>query len=58
MTIIEHLNKNINGAKFSDIKAAFPDLSQQDMSNLLQELKREDKIFHEGSNRGGLWKTK
>lgn len=52
--IVQHIKKNEKGfAKdFDDI---FPDLKRQDISNLLQELKAENKIFHKGSARSGYW---
>lgn len=52
--ILKHLAKNKKGF-VRDLKDAFPDLKAQDISNLLQELKRNEKIIHKGSDSGGWW---
>lgn len=52
--ILKHIAKNKKGL-LCDLKDAFSDLKSQDVSNLLQELKKEGKIIHEGSDRGGWW---
>ncbi|TSD02356.1 MAG: transcriptional regulator [Parcubacteria group bacterium Athens0714_25] len=52
--ILTHLKKNERGFA-RDLKDAFPDLKPKDVSNLLQELKKEGKIKHKGSDRGGYW---
>jgi len=41
-----------------DFIDAFPELKVSDISNLLQELKEEDKIERVGSERAGFWKIK
>lgn len=53
--IINHLSKN-KEAIMDDFKQAFPDITQQDISNLLQELKRQGKIKAEGTKRWARWK--
>ncbi len=53
--ICQHLKKNISG-KREDIQDIFPELKPMDISNLLQELKREQKIVHSGSPKKGYWK--
>ena len=53
--ILKHLAKNKKGF-VRDLKDAFPDLKSQDVSNLLQELKKDGKIIHKGSDSGGWWK--
>jgi len=52
--IVKHIQKNKKGfaRDFVDI---FPDLTQKDISNLLQELKKEGKISHEGTDKSGCW---
>ncbi len=55
--ILKHIEREKNGAR-QDFIDAFPELKPKDISNLLQELKDEDKIFREGSDRSGLWKIK
>lgn len=55
--ILNHLRKNEKGV-MKDFLDAFPDLKQQDLNNLLQELKRVGKVIHEGSRRSGYWVLK
>ena len=38
-----------------DFLDAFRDLKQQDLNNLLQELKRAGKVIREGARRSGYW---
>lgn len=52
--ILKHIARNKKGFT-RDLKDAFPDLKAQDISNLLQELKRNEKIIHKGSDSGGWW---
>lgn len=54
--IIEHLKQN-KGYLY-DLRTTFPELKPMDISNLLQELKKENKIEHIGSARTGYWKLK
>lgn len=54
--ILNHLKKN-KGYLY-DLRTTFPELKPMDISNLLQELKKEDKIEHVGSKRSGYWKLK
>lgn len=51
--ILRHLrtNKGLKG----DFVDAFPELSEKDISNILQELKEEGKIRHVGSRKTGYW---
>ncbi|MDP3769453.1 MAG: putative DNA binding domain-containing protein [bacterium] len=53
--ICQHLKKNIIG-KREDFQDIFPELKLMDISNLLQELKHEQKIAHSGSSKKGYWK--
>lgn len=57
--IVEHLKRNKQGATVSDFTHAFPDITRQDISNLLQELKRARIIRKNGgSTRGAVWGLK
>ena len=51
--IIRHLGKN--KGYLHDLQLAFQELKPQDISNLLQELKREGKIRFRGSSKTGYW---
>ncbi|TAN45330.1 MAG: transcriptional regulator [Nitrospirae bacterium] len=51
--IIKHLGKN-KGYRH-DLQDAFPELNPQDISNILQELKRGKKIVFSGTRRDGYW---
>ena len=51
--IIKHLGKN--KGYLHDLQLAFQELKPQDISNLLQELKRERKIRFVGSSKTGYW---
>ncbi len=53
--IISHLSKNSKGL-LNDFKDIFPELKRMDISNLLQELKREEKVEFCGSSKKGFWK--
>lgn len=55
--ILNHLRKNKKGIT-KDFLDAFRDLKQQDLNNLLQELKRAGKVIHEGPRRSGYWALK
>ena len=52
--IVEHVKRNGKGymRDFADI---FPDLTATTIHNLLQELKRDEIIRHEGTRRTGYW---
>lgn len=54
--IIKHISKNKKGYA-KDLKDVFTELKSKDISNILQELKRDGKIIHEGSDRDGYWIT-
>ena len=54
--ILEHLKKN--KGYLHDLFVTFPELKPMDISNLLQELKNDNKIEHIGSKRKGYWKLK
>ncbi len=41
-----------------DFLDAFRDLKQPDLNNLLQELKRAEKVIHAGPKRSGYWVLK
>jgi len=51
--ILKHLEKN-KGYRH-DLQTVFPELNPQDISNILQELKREKKIRFLGTKRNGYW---
>ena len=52
--ICQHLKKNTRGTR-EDFQDIFPELKLMDISNLLQELKREQRITHAGSPKKGYW---
>ena len=54
--ILEHLEKN--KGYLQDLCFTFHELKPMDISNLLQELKNDNKIEHIGSSRTGYWKLK
>ncbi|MDR3583422.1 MAG: putative DNA binding domain-containing protein [Candidatus Pacebacteria bacterium] len=54
--IADHLKRNIGGGRLEDFAEAFPEMKRQDISNLLQELKRQGKIFKMGGTKNGVWK--
>lgn len=54
--ILEHLEKN--KGYLHDLCVTFQELKRMDISNLLQELKNDNKIEHIGSKRKGYWKLK
>ncbi len=57
--ILEHLRKNEKGAHLDEFAAALPELSRQDISNMLQELKRNGFITKKsGNTRGTIWGIK
>ena len=55
--ILEHISVNTKGymKEFID---AFPDITQQNISNILQELKRDGKIHFYGNKTDGHWVCK
>jgi len=55
--ILNHLRKNEKGF-ITDFFDVFPDLKQPDINNLLQELKRDEKVIHTGTKRSGYWTLK
>lgn len=54
--ILKHLEKN-KGYRH-DLQTVFPELNPQDISNILQELKREKKIKFLGTQRSGYWELR
>lgn len=52
--ILEHLKRNARGS-MSEFVEAFPDIKRSDITNLLQELRREKLIHYAGSVRKGYW---
>lgn len=52
--IIKHIKEN-GKAERVELKDAFPDLTPQDVSNLLQELRSEKSIVFSGPRRTGHW---
>lgn len=55
--IIKHLQKN-KKTKREEFLDIWPTMKNKDLSNLLQELKSENKIKHEGSRWHGYWELK
>ncbi len=53
-----HLVRNTTGGTLEDFAQAFPDLKRKDISNLLQELKREGVIYSEGRGSRAIWKVR
>lgn len=52
--ILKHLTTK--GKGFSkDFQDVFPELKSRDINNLMQELKRDGKVIHEGSKKSGYW---
>ncbi len=54
--ILEHIRRESRGRR-EDFIDAFPELKPNDISKLLQELKRDGKIEREGTDRSGYWKA-
>ncbi len=54
--ILSHLEKNASGAPLSEIAQAFTDMQKSNVANLLQELKKDGKVFSEGSKKLAIWK--
>ncbi len=52
--IVTHLKKNTKGY-MKDFKDAFPELKRKDITNLLQELRMDDKVSFIGKNNTGYW---
>ncbi|MCD6435728.1 MAG: hypothetical protein J7L15_05015 [Clostridiales bacterium] len=52
--IINHLKKN-KGGKLTDFKEAFPELKPMDISNILRDLRGENKIKFKGRGVKGEW---
>lgn len=52
--ILEHLKRNSRGS-MPEFMEAFPDIKRSDITNLLQELRRENRISYQGSSIGGYW---
>lgn len=55
--ILDHLERNPEGAVLNDFKTAFSDLEGKTISNLLQDMKKDDLIKSEGSTRYAVWKV-
>jgi ATP-dependent DNA helicase RecG len=55
--ILKHLEKNKRGYR-KELEDAFSELSPMDISNLLQELRREEKIEFIGPSKNGYWRLK
>lgn len=55
--ILNHVRKNEKGF-LKDFLDVFPDLKQPDINNLLQELKRDEKVIHIGTRKSGYWTLK
>ncbi len=52
--ILEHLKRNKRGS-MTEFLEAFPDSKRSDITNFLQELRREKKIEYQGAPRRGHW---
>jgi len=52
--ILEHIRREGKGRR-EDFLDAFTELKPKDITNLLQELKKDGKIKREGSDRSGYW---
>lgn len=52
--ILDHLRRNKQG-KMSEFVEAFPDNKATDITNILQELRRDNRIQYQGATRGGHW---
>jgi ATP-dependent DNA helicase RecG len=52
--ILQHLRKN-KKAKREELFDIFPELVPMDVSNLLQEMRRDGKISHKGAAKTGWW---
>ncbi|UJS16666.1 MAG: putative DNA binding domain-containing protein [Candidatus Jettenia sp.] len=55
--ILNHLRKNEKGI-MKDFLDVFRDLKQRDINNLLQELKKAEKVVYVGTKRSGYWALK
>lgn len=55
--ILNHIREG-KPSRREDLISGFPECSPQDISNLLQELKRNGKIIYEGSTIKGKWRIK
>lgn len=55
--ILEHIKREGRGGR-DDFLDIFQDLKARDISNLLQELKKDGKIERVGSDRAGYWRVK
>ena len=54
--ILQHIERQ-QKAKVEEFRDAFPDMKDADISNLLWELKSDNKIRHIGSKKTGHWET-
>jgi len=55
--MLKHLINNKKGV-LEDFQDIFPELKPTDISNLLQELKREGKVEFHGHSKAGFWRNK
>lgn len=54
--LFRHIRDNRkDGSRFSDLKEVLPMLTRPQVQTLLRELKREEKIYVEGTTRGAHW---
>lgn len=54
--LFRHIRDNRkDGSRFSDLKEVLPMLTRAQVQTLLQELKKEEKIYSEGITRGARW---
>lgn len=53
--ILNHIDKG-KPCAVKDLKLGFPEYTKKDISNLLQELKREGEIYFDGSKLKGTWR--
>jgi ATP-dependent DNA helicase RecG len=55
--IVKHLQKYGKGTR-AEFKEIFPELKQMDISNMLQELRREERISRVGHSKKGYWEIR
>lgn len=54
--LFRHIRDNRkDGSRFNDLKEVLPMLTRAQVQTLLQELKKEEKIYIEGATRGARW---
>jgi ATP-dependent DNA helicase RecG len=54
--ILKHIEREGKG-NMSEFMEAFPDLKRSDISNILDEMKKDEEIYFDGKTRRGVWKV-